>query len=161
MALALRKAFTAIRMRKYHSANQDDAFSPQVTRASPCSNRLRCVAIGGGTGLPAILQGLRTALEIDAASPEEARDGLTGIVTVTDDGGSSGRLRHQMGILTSIIPNLLVGGIASTMTDVRAVRIYVANLLTEPGETDGYTLEEITSWPFARMSALICSITSW
>ena len=45
-------------------------------------------------------------------------------------------------LYTSVLPNLLVGGIASTMTGVRAVRIYVANLLTEPGETDGYTLQD-------------------
>jgi uncharacterized cofD-like protein len=45
-------------------------------------------------------------------------------------------------LYTSVLPNLLVGGIASTMTGVRAVRIYVANLMTEPGETDGYTLED-------------------
>jgi uncharacterized cofD-like protein len=240
----------------------------------------RCVAIGGGTGLPVVLRGLRQALGLDAASVGEgqASDALTAIVTVTDDGGSSGRLREQLGILppgdvrncmvalapdnspfaellqhrfaagndlaghpvgnlllaaltemagefqtaverlgalmrlqgrvlpataenvilhaefqsgetirgetaiatrgarikklslerpvrpvpeavralvnadviivgpgslyTSILPNLLVGGIASTMAGVTAVRIYVANLMTEPGETDGYSLEE-------------------
>lgn len=244
----------------------------------PHSRRLRCVALGGGTGLPAVLVGLRTALGLGSASGEEARECLTGIVTVTDDGGSSGRLRRQMGILppgdvrnclaalapddspltpllqhrfsgdseltghpvgnlllaaltqmtgdfqaavgtlaglmrlqgsvypstaedvtlraefhggeilngetaiaarrarikrisldrpvrplpetmralinadvivvgpgslyTSILPNLLVSGIASTLGGVRAVRIYVANLMTEPGETDGYTLDD-------------------
>jgi uncharacterized cofD-like protein len=45
-------------------------------------------------------------------------------------------------LYTSILPNLLVGGMASTMAGVRAVRIYVANLMTEPGETDGYSLED-------------------
>jgi uncharacterized cofD-like protein len=45
-------------------------------------------------------------------------------------------------LYTSIIPNLLIDGIASTMSGVRAVRIYVANLMTEPGETDGYTLAD-------------------
>jgi uncharacterized cofD-like protein len=235
----------------------------------------RCVAIGGGTGLPVVLLGLRQALSLDE---ERERDVLTAIVTVTDDGGSSGRLRRELGILppgdvrnclaalapdnspftallqhrfaggndlaghpvgnlllaaltqmegefqtaverlgalmrlqgcvlvstaehvtlhaefqsgeiirgetaitgrgarikklslepsvrplpeavralinadvivvgpgslyTSILPNLLVGGIASTMAGVRAVRIYVANLMTEPGETDGYSLED-------------------
>jgi uncharacterized cofD-like protein len=240
----------------------------------------RCVAIGGGTGLPVVLKGLRKALGLDAAPVAEgqARDLLTAIVTVTDDGGSSGRLRHELGILppgdvrnclaalapdgspfaellqhrfaagndlaghpvgnlllaaltqmagefqtaverlgalmrlqgcvlpstaenvtlraefhsgetirgetaiaargarikklslerpvrpvpeavralvnadvivvgpgslyTSILPNLLVSGIASTMAGVSAVRIYVANLMTEPGETDGYSLED-------------------
>jgi uncharacterized cofD-like protein len=45
-------------------------------------------------------------------------------------------------LYTSIIPNLLIDGIASTMSGVRAVRIYVANLMTEPGETEGYTLAD-------------------
>jgi len=45
-------------------------------------------------------------------------------------------------LYTSIIPNLLIDGIASTMSGVSAVRIYVANLMTEPGETEGYTLAD-------------------
>jgi uncharacterized cofD-like protein len=45
-------------------------------------------------------------------------------------------------LYTSILPNLLVSGVASTMSAVNGVRIYVANLMTQPGETDGYTLEE-------------------
>jgi uncharacterized cofD-like protein len=45
-------------------------------------------------------------------------------------------------LYTSILPNLLVDGIASTISGVDAVRIYVANLMTEPGETDGFTLDD-------------------
>jgi uncharacterized cofD-like protein len=235
----------------------------------------RIVAIGGGTGLPAVLEGLCGHL-LEAASP--ATDAVTAIVTVTDDGGSSGRLRREFGVLppgdirnclaalarpdspfkrllqhrfdtesgleghplgnlmltalaqitgdfpeavnrlgemiglrgrvlpttgenvrlraemdsgqvvlgetaivekrskihrltlepnprplpevlhalvnadgivvgpgslyTSVLPNLLVGGIASTIYGVNGVRIYVANLMTEPGETDDYTLDD-------------------
>jgi len=51
-------------------------------------NGLRIVAIGGGTGMPQLLRGLRAYT-----------DNLTAIVTVADDGGSSGRLRQQMGLL--------------------------------------------------------------
>jgi uncharacterized cofD-like protein len=58
---------------------------------------LRVVAIGGGTGLSALLQGLKPyARSIDPATP--AVD-LTAIVTVTDDGGSSGRLRREFDVL--------------------------------------------------------------
>lgn len=54
---------------------------------------LRIVAIGGGTGLSTLLNGLkRYALE-----PREAE--ITAIVTVTDDGGSSGRLRREFDVL--------------------------------------------------------------
>jgi uncharacterized cofD-like protein len=53
----------------------------------------RIVAIGGGTGLSTLLHGLkRYALE-----PSEAE--ITAIVTVTDDGGSSGRLRREFDVL--------------------------------------------------------------
>src|SRR5271170_3790958 len=53
----------------------------------------RIVAIGGGTGLSTLLHGLkRYALE-----PREVE--ITTIVTVTDDGGSSGRLRRQFDVL--------------------------------------------------------------
>ena len=45
-------------------------------------------------------------------------------------------------LYTSTLPNLLVEGIASTISGVNAVRIYVANLMTEPGETDGFSLDD-------------------
>jgi uncharacterized cofD-like protein len=51
---------------------------------------LRIVAIGGGTGLSALLSGLKHfAPDVD----------ITAIVTVTDDGGSSGRLRREFDVL--------------------------------------------------------------
>lgn len=45
-------------------------------------------------------------------------------------------------LYTSLLPNLLVEGVAATISGVDAVRIYVANLMTEPGETDGYSLDD-------------------
>ena len=48
----------------------------------------RIVVIGGGTGLSVLLRGLK-----------EYTDNLSAIVTVADDGGSSGRLRREMGVL--------------------------------------------------------------
>jgi hypothetical protein len=47
----------------------------------------RVVALGGGTGLSSLLRGLK-----------ERTDQVTAIVTVADDGGSSGRLRSELGI---------------------------------------------------------------
>ena len=231
----------------------------------------RIVAIGGGTGLPSVLEGLCT--QAYQAGPV-ANDVITAVVTVTDDGGSSGKLRREFGVLppgdvrnclaafadvnspfrqllqhrlgdaahpvgnllltaltqitgsfpeavnqlgqmigmrgrvlpttgenvrlraemtsgqvvtgetaivgervaikrlsldpsprpvpdvlralvnadaivigpgslyTSTLPNLLVEGIASTISGVNAVRIYVSNLMTEPGETDGFSLDD-------------------
>jgi uncharacterized cofD-like protein len=45
-------------------------------------------------------------------------------------------------LYTSVLPTLLIPGIASTIHGVNAVRILVANLMTEPGETDNYTLDD-------------------
>lgn len=47
----------------------------------------RVVAIGGGTGLSTLLRGLK-----------EYTSNITAVVTMADDGGSSGRLRSELGI---------------------------------------------------------------
>jgi uncharacterized cofD-like protein len=58
---------------------------------------LRVVAIGGGTGLSALLQGLKQyAQPSDESTPVVD---ITAVVTVTDDGGSSGRLRREFDVL--------------------------------------------------------------
>jgi uncharacterized cofD-like protein len=41
-------------------------------------------------------------------------------------------------LYTSILPNLLVDGVVETIRDSRALRIFVCNLMTQPGETDGF-----------------------
>lgn len=43
-------------------------------------------------------------------------------------------------LFTSIIPNLLVSGVAEAIERASATRVYIANLMTQPGETLGYTL---------------------
>ena len=48
----------------------------------------KIVAIGGGTGLSMLLRGIK-----------KITNNITAVVTVGDDGGSSGRLREQMGVL--------------------------------------------------------------
>jgi uncharacterized cofD-like protein len=248
-----------LRPRLVATSSKDSALSPRI------------VAIGGGTGLPSVLEGLCTQAY---SSGTVANDVITAVVTVTDDGGSSGKLRREFGVLppgdvrnclaafadanspfkqllqhrlgdtahpvgnllltaltqitgsfpeavnhlgqmiglrgrvlpttgenvrlraemssgeivtgetaiveegvaikrlsldpsprplpdvlralvnadaivvgpgslyTSTLPNLLVEGIASTISGVNAVRIYVANLMTEPGETDGFSLDD-------------------
>jgi uncharacterized cofD-like protein len=43
-------------------------------------------------------------------------------------------------LYTSVLPNLLVPGIAAAVAATPARRVFVANLVTQPGETDGYSL---------------------
>jgi uncharacterized cofD-like protein len=45
-------------------------------------------------------------------------------------------------LFTSLIPNLLVEGIAQAIEESSAEKILVANLMTQPGETTGYTLSD-------------------
>ncbi len=61
----------------------DTIYSYRVRQRGP-----RIVVIGGGTGLSVALRGLKTHTS-----------NLTAIVTVADDGGSSGRLRRDLGVL--------------------------------------------------------------
>ena len=71
--------------------------------------QLRVVAIGGGTGLSTLLRGLKTFVPTSVGAstlvdpalqhlPALIRE-LSAIVTVTDDGGSSGRLREDLQML--------------------------------------------------------------
>ena len=42
-------------------------------------------------------------------------------------------------LYTSIIPNLLVGGVVDAIMDSGALKVYVCNVMTQAGETEGYT----------------------
>src|SRR5918995_7512658 len=61
----------------------------------------RVVAIGGGTGLPNVLRGLRPLLFAAGDRQQNAtpRDQLVAVVATSDDGGSSGRLRAEFNIV--------------------------------------------------------------
>ena len=55
---------------------------------------LRIVSIGGGTGLSTLLRGLKGYAKVGPGALD-----ITAVVTVTDDGGSSGRLRREFDVL--------------------------------------------------------------
>jgi uncharacterized cofD-like protein len=55
---------------------------------------LRIVSMGGGTGLATLLRGLKRYIQASPGALE-----ITAVVTVTDDGGSSGRLRRDFDVL--------------------------------------------------------------
>lgn len=66
----------------------DERISDSLYNYSQRNRGPRIVAIGGGTGMPSLLRGLR-----------EYTSNITAVVTVADDGGSSGRLRKELGVL--------------------------------------------------------------
>jgi uncharacterized cofD-like protein len=65
------------------------------------TDRLRVAALGGGTGLPNVLRGLCSLLYSGVRRGQDgcAADRLVAIVATTDDGGSSGRLRQELGAI--------------------------------------------------------------
>ncbi len=64
---------------------------------------IKVVAVGGGTGLPSVLRGLKAFTS-----------NITAVVTVADDGGSSGKLRRELGVLA---PGDLRSNIAALAND--------------------------------------------
>lgn len=80
--------------------------NPRLNRVSATErialkSPLRIVAIGGGTGLSTLLSGLKKHARAGQESrpTEKPSVEITAIVTVSDDGGSSGRLRRDFDIL--------------------------------------------------------------
>ena len=72
-----------------------------LLNAPPHAALPRVVAIGGGTGLPNVLRGLRPILygTDERASALLPPDRLVAIVATSDDGGSSGKLRAEFNII--------------------------------------------------------------
>jgi uncharacterized cofD-like protein len=66
----------------------DQPIADVIWRRRQLSHGSRIVVIGGGTGLSTMLRGLK-----------EYTSNITAIVTVTDDGGSSGRLQREFNML--------------------------------------------------------------
>lgn len=45
-------------------------------------------------------------------------------------------------IYTSILPNVIIPDIKDALRETKAYRLYICNAMTQPGETDGYTVED-------------------
>lgn len=103
-----------------------------VAMISTIRHPLRVVAVGGGTGLPVVLRGFKPLIFAHDASDA---DRLVAIVTVTDDGGSSGRLRNELGMIPpGDIRNCLV---ALSHNEPLMARLFQARYHTE-GALDGH-----------------------
>lgn len=69
----------------------------------------------------------------DAQPPPRALDALHAADLILIGPGS---------LYTSVLPNLLIKPIAETLRQVKALRVYICNVMTQPGETDGYSAED-------------------
>jgi len=45
-------------------------------------------------------------------------------------------------LYTNVIPNLLVNGVAKAIKESKAIKVYVSNIMTEPGQTDNYSVSD-------------------
>lgn len=79
---------TTLSMMDMDSSKGNNSLLEKLYRRSKLNKGAKVVAIGGGTGLSMLLRGIK-----------KYTNNITAVVTVGDDGGSSGRLREDMGIL--------------------------------------------------------------
>jgi uncharacterized cofD-like protein len=84
----------------------------------------KVVAIGGGTGMPSAIKGLKAYTS-----------NLTAVVTVADDGGSSGRLRRDLGVLP---PGDLRNNIAALADDENLMTQLFQYRFKEGSDLDGH-----------------------
>jgi len=78
--------------------------APRRRASDRLKRHLRVVAIGGGTGLATLLKGLKSYTTVSGGDLSTRAfkvtiSSLSAVVTVTDDGGSSGRLRKELNML--------------------------------------------------------------
>lgn len=59
-------------------------------------------------------------------------------------------------LFTSVVPNLLVNRIAREVADAHAVKVYVCNVMTQPGETDGMTAADHVKALLANAGERVC-----
>lgn len=79
---------TTLSIMDMDSSKGNSSLLEKLYRRSKLNKGAKIVAIGGGTGLSMLLKGIK-----------KYTNNITAVVTVGDDGGSSGRLREEMGIL--------------------------------------------------------------
>src|SRR5437870_8134851 len=118
---------------------------------------LRVVAIGGGTGLSTLLKGLKrfavTPAERGSAEPSAPSiSELCAVVTVSDDGGSSGRLRKEFNMLPpGDIRNCVV---ALSEDEALLSRLFSTAFKRAPGS------KATTSATFSSRRLLLVQVTS-
>ncbi len=59
-------------------------------------------------------------------------------------------------LYTSILPNFLVDGIAEAVAKTNSVKIYICNVMTQPGETDAFTASEHVRVLLEQTSERVC-----
>jgi uncharacterized cofD-like protein len=99
---------------------------------------LRVVAIGGGTGLATLLKGLKDYTVFPGEEPPETGfiSDLTAVVTVSDDGGSSGRLRRELKMLP---PGDIRNCLVAVSEDENLISKLFQHRFSSGGELEGHS----------------------
>ncbi len=105
---------------------------------------LRVVALGGGTGLASLLR----ALKREAGRSRDPWK-LTGIVTVSDNGGSSGRIREELG---GIPPGDLRNCLAALTMEDSALSDLLNYRFKSEGDLSGHSLGNLMLWALADLT---------
>lgn len=122
--IGLGSSIVVVWLRRRHLHFLDSLYLERVLGNGP-----NIVAIGGGSGLPNLLRGLK-----------HYSSNITAIVTVADDGGSSGRLRAELGILPpGDLRNCLVA-LADSEVIMQRLMDY---RFSSDGELDGHSFGNI------------------
>ena len=101
------------------------AIVDEITKYSRLDRGARIVTIGGGHGLATLLRGLKIYTR-----------NLTAVVTVADDGGSSGRLRQSFGILP---PGDIRNCLAALSNDEQMITQLFQYRFSSSGELEGHS----------------------
>lgn len=129
---------TTLSMMDMDSSKGNNSLLENLYRRSKLNKGAKVVAIGGGTGLSMLLKGIK-----------KYTNNITAVVTVGDDGGSSGRLREELGILP---PGDIRNCIAALADD--------ENLITELFQYRFKTGEGLEGHSFGNLFlTALCSIT--
>jgi uncharacterized cofD-like protein len=99
---------------------------------------IRVVAMGGGTGLSTLLKGLKHYTVLPGGTPGTGTfiSELTAVVTVSDDGGSSGRLRRELNMLP---PGDIRNCLVAVSEDESLISRLFQYRFSSPGDLEGHS----------------------
>ncbi|AGK98361.1 gluconeogenesis factor YvcK family protein [Clostridium pasteurianum] len=97
------------------------------------------VIVEGESNIPEAVKQYESAIERIFINPEDVRALKEAIEAITE---ADAIILGPGSLYTSVIPNLLVKDISSALQKTKALKLYVSNIMTQPGETDGYSVSD-------------------